>query len=127
MNSFGYYKVILIKEFKNLNKTNNGLITKQNAINVVIKSKIIDKIDNNKVKEIVDFYNKTENVEYNAFIAESIKDYKLFCENKNDRKYINYNYNNFKRNNFFNSNTFYKYNSKKDIIPKKSLSTFKIS
>ena len=122
LNSIGYYKGIIIKECKDLDETNNGLITKQDAINAIIKSKISDKIDNKKAKEIVEFYNKTENVEYMKFIAQLIKDYNLFCDNKNKQNTINFN--TFKRENYFNNNTFNNSNNKKGFFPATSVKFF---
>ena len=126
LNNIGYYKGIMIKECKDLDETNNGLISKQDAINALIKSKISDKIDNDKAKEIVEFYNKTENVEYMKFIAQLTKDYNLYCEGNYDTMRENTsNTTNFKRENIFNKNALSKFNSKKEFIPIKSQTIFK--
>ena len=68
----------MIKECRNLDQSNNGLLTKEEIITAILRSKISDKIDFNLAKEIVDFYNKNENVEYMKFIAKITKDYNLF-------------------------------------------------
>ena len=120
LNNIGYYKGILIKECKNLDETNNGLITKEDAINALLKSKISDKIDYNLAKEIVEFYNKTENVEYMKFIAQLTKDYNLFSIKK-----IGKSKNFFKKENLFNKNVFDKFKSKKDLFQKKYNITFR--
>ena len=84
LNNFGYYKGIMIKECRNLDHSNNGLLTKEETITAILRSKISDKIDFNLAKEIVDFYNKNENVEYMKFIAQIMKDYNLFFNKKNE-------------------------------------------
>ena len=125
LNNIGYYKGIMIKECKNLDETNNGLITKEDAINALLKSKISEKIDYNVAKEIVEFYNKTENVEYMKLIAQLTKDYNLLSDKKIENNDINYH--TFRRENFFNSNSFNKFNNNKDSIQKNRLTTFKIT
>ena len=116
LNNFGYYKGIMIKECRNLDHSNNGLLTKEETITAILRSKISDKIDFNLAKEIVDFYNKNENVEYMKFIAQIMKDYNLFFNKKNETS----------KKEIFN-NTIYKLKSSNDFIPKKSVTTFKIS
>ncbi len=124
LNNIGYYKGIMIKECKNLDETNNGFISKQDAINALVKSKISDKIDYNKAKEIVEFYNKTENVEYMKFIAHLTIDYNLNFDNKTLKENLAHS-NKFKKDTFFNRNTFIKYNSNKDFFTQKSKTIFK--
>ena len=116
LNNFGYYKGIMIKECRNLDHSNNGLLTKEETITAILRSKISDKIDFNLAKEIVDFYNKNENVEYMKFIAQIMKDYNLFFNKKNETS----------KKEIFN-NTKKKKKSSNDFIPKKSVTTFKIS
>ena len=125
LNNIGYYKGIMIKECKNLDETNNGLISKEDAINALLKSKISEKIDYNVAKEIVEFYNKTENVEYMKLIAQLTKDYNLLSDKKNENSDINYH--TFRRENFFNSNSFNKFNNIKDSIQKNRFTSFKIT
>jgi nucleoid DNA-binding protein len=69
INSFEYYKGILILNLKRFDIYKNGIITKEEAVNAILHSNINDKIDNNIVKSIVDYYNKTENVDHIKFVA----------------------------------------------------------
>ena len=117
LNNFGYYKGIMIKECRNIDIPNNGFITKEEAINAILKSKISEKIDYNVAKEIVEFFNKTETVEYMKFIAQLTKEYNLFFNKKSGKNY---------KKEIFN-NTLYKLRSSKDFIPKKSTTTFRIT
>ena len=50
-------------------------------------SKIHLKLDNNLVKNIVDDFNKTDNVEYMKFLAQLIKDSKLSLLKRKLKKY----------------------------------------
>ena len=83
INSIEYYKGILILNSKKFDIYKNGTITKEEAINAILHSNINIKIDYNIAKEIVDYYNKTGNVEYMKFIAQMVKDVKLYLNNKN--------------------------------------------
>ena len=67
-NSFEYYKGIFILNLKWFGIYKNGKITKEEAVNAILHSNISDKIDNNIDKSIVDYYNKTENVDYIKFV-----------------------------------------------------------
>ena len=60
-----------------------GMITKEEVIQALLQSNINLKIDYNLAKNIVDDYNKTDNVEYMKFIAQLIKDSKLAIIKKN--------------------------------------------
>ena len=129
LENIGYYKGLIIKECKNLDETNNGLITKEDAINALLKSKINEKIDYKIAKEIVEYYNKTENVEYMKFIAQLINDYNTLLDVKKDRDNNNndINYRTFKRENFFNSNSLNKKkNSKQNLLNNKKLISFRL-
>ena len=128
LNNIGYYKGIIIKECKQLDETNNGSIRKNDAIKALLNSKISDKIDENKAKEIVDFYNNTENVEYMRFIAELTRDFNLIYNKNNNISNNNLNsstnFNKFKRENFFNHNSFSKINSYRNNFHKAAMTTF---
>ena len=123
LHDIGYYKGIIIKECKKLDETNTGRITRQDAINALLQSKINEKINVQLAKEIVDYYNDTENVEYMRFIAEMIQDF-----NKLINTNINFNtieYNRYKRDKFFETNSFRRSFNKRDDILKYNLSTYK--
>ena len=117
LKSIEYFKGIMIKNCKNYDTSGNGLISKGETIEALIKTNINNKIDYNTAKLIVNALNKTENVEYMKFIAQLVKNSKLALLKKNKKnsktlniesyrnsKDINYNYNTFKRENFFNTN-----------------------
>ena len=99
LKDFEYFKGILIKNCKNFDHTRNGMITKEEAIRAFLKSNINPKIDFNLAKNIVDEYNKTDNVEYMKFIAQLIKDSKLTLIKKDKRNKNNFlgDINNFKK------------------------------
>ena len=99
LKDFEYFKGILIKNCKNFDHTRNGMITKEEAIQAFLKSNINPKIDFNLAKNIVDEYNKTDNVEYMKFIAQLIKDSKLTLIKKDKRNKNNFlgDINNFKK------------------------------
>ena len=61
------------------------MITKEEVIKALLKSNINLKIDYNLAKNIVDDFNKTDNVEYMKFIAQLIKDSKLSLIKKNTK------------------------------------------
>ena len=118
LKSIEYFKGIMIKNCKNYDTSGNGLISKGETIEALIKTNINNKIDYNTAKLIVNALNKTENVEYMKFIAQLVKNSKLALLKKNKKnsktlnidtyrnsKEINYNYNTFKRENFFNTNS----------------------
>ena len=86
INSIEYYKGILILNSKKFDLYKSGTITKEEAINSILHSNISDKIDYNKAKEIVEYYNKTGNIEYMKFISQMVKDVRFFLNNKD----INY-------------------------------------
>jgi nucleoid DNA-binding protein len=83
INSFEYYKELLILNLKRFDIYKNGKITKEEAVNAILHSNISDKIDNNIAKSIVDYYNKTENVDYMKFVAHIIKDVQNCMNNDN--------------------------------------------
>ena len=126
LKSVEYFKGIMIKYSKNCDKKGNGIITKSEMVEVLIKSNIDNKIDLNKAKLIVDYLNKTDKVEYMKFIALFIKKCKLaLLHLDKNKKSINSNFNslnlnetnydNFRREKFFNtinSNRFYQKNDK---------------
>ena len=74
INSFAYYKGILISNAKKYDINKYGIITKDEAISSIINSNISDKIDSILAEKIVEFYNKTDKIEYMKFIAKIIKD-----------------------------------------------------
>ena len=84
INTIEYYKGILILNSKKFDLFKSGIITKEEAINAILHSNINIKIDYNIAKEIVDYYNKTGNVEYMKFIAQMMKDVKDFINSKKD-------------------------------------------
>ena len=112
LKSVEYFKGMMIKNSKSYDKTGNGIITKEEMIEVLVKTNINNKIDINKAKMIVDSLNKTDNVEYMKFIALFVKKCKLtLLSLEQNKKNINLthsslneiNYDNFKREKFFNS------------------------
>ena len=116
----GYYKGTIIKECRARDETNNGLITRQDAVNALLASKINEKINEDIAKQIVDFYNSIENVEYMRFIAEMVQDFNFLIKNKQNYNTIEATQN--KRGNYFNSNSSTKSFSKKDNLLKTNLS-----
>ena len=84
-----YCKGILIKNCKNFDTTRNGMISKEEVIQALLRSNINSKIDYNLAKNIIDDYNKTDNVEYMKFIAQLIKDSKLTLIKKNKNNTLN--------------------------------------
>ena len=105
--SIEYYKGILILNSKKFDIYKSGIISKEEAINSILHSNISDKIDYNIAKQIVEYYNKTENIEYMKFISHIIKDIRKYLNNKNN---INLNMmnsidiNNPRRSTFYNFN-----------------------
>ena len=89
INSIEYYKGILILNSKKFDNYKSGMITKEEAINSILHSNISDKIDYNIAKSIVDYYNKTGNVEYMKFVAQMIKDVNNYINNQNVGSNIN--------------------------------------
>ena len=85
LKDFEYSKGLMIKNCKNFDTTRNGMITKEEVIQALLQSNINLKIDYNLAKNIVDDYNKTDNVEYMKFIAQLIKDSKLAIIKKNTK------------------------------------------
>ena len=62
--SFEYYKGVLIFNAKKYDINKYGTITKDEAVSILLNSNISDKIDANLAEKIVEFYNKTDKVEY---------------------------------------------------------------
>ena len=83
ISSLEYYKGVLILNAKKYDNDKYGTITKEEAISALLHSNISDKIDLNLSKSIVEFYNKTDNVEYMKFIAKIIKDAQNYLLIKN--------------------------------------------
>ena len=125
LNNIGYYKGIIIRECKQLDETNSGSIRKELVIKALVNCKI-DKIDEKKAKEIVDFYNKIDIVEYMRFVAKITKDFNILCNKSNTINNFNngINYDNFKRENFFGNNSFSKLNYNKKNFQKEFKSSF---
>ena len=82
LSDIGYYKGTIIKECRALDEANNGLITRQDAVNALLASKINEKITEDVARQIVDFYNNIEMVEYMRFIAEMIQDFNFLLKKK---------------------------------------------
>ena len=117
LKSIEYFKGIMIKNCKNYDISGNGLISKAETIEALIKTNMNNKIDYNIAKMIVNSLNKTENVEYMKFIAQLVKNSRLALLKKNIKKNSktlivdqfrnsnngtpDINYNTFKRENFF--------------------------
>ena len=114
LKSIEYFKGLIIKNCKTFDLIRNGTITKEEAIEALIKTNISDKIDYNIAKNIVDNYTNTENIEYMKFIAQLIKDSRLTLIKKNSKDNLNLkslDYKFFKRENKFkkiNNNLLYK-------------------
>ena len=109
-----YFKGIMIKNCKNYDLSGNGLISKEETIDALIKTNMNNKIDYNNAKLIVNALNKTENVEYMKFIAQLVKISRmtLLKKNKTFSKTINIenknkepdvNFQSFKKENIFKS------------------------
>ena len=133
--SFQYFKGILILNCKKFDDNKRGIITKEEAINSIIYSKISSKIDYNMAKSIVDFYNKTPNVEYMKFIAQIIKDVQNYLNNgKNDKndennstiKSVNLNLSTARGNTFYkiNNNSFNKTKKIRNRMNRSCLNNF---
>ena len=127
LKSVEYFKGLMIRNSKNYDLKGNGILSKSEMIEVLIKTNMNNKIDSNKAKLIVDSLNKTDKVEYMKFIALFIKKCKLALlridKNKKNLNNINYssfnfnntNYDNYRREKYFNtinSNTFSPKNKK---------------
>ena len=147
INSIEYYKGILILNSKKFDIYKSGTITKEEAINSILHTNISNKIDYNIAKEIVNYYNKTENVEYMKFIAQMIKDIRIYLNNKNDGNLNllksvemktpigaggtfykrNFNFNNIRKNvNKMNRSCYNEFNFKNKSISPKPKSNFRI-
>ena len=105
LKSLEYFKGVLIKNCKNFDIDRSGVITKENAVNAILMSNINNKINSTIAQNLINFYNKTDNVEYMKFIAQLVKDSHLTLF-KNNAKNFNNNlkstdFNNFKREKFF--------------------------
>ena len=109
-----YFKGIMIKNCKNYDLSGNGLISKEETIEALMKTNMNNKMDYNTAKLIVNALNKTENVEYMKFVAQLVKKsrFTLLKKNKNLGKTTNLdakkeqtdvNFNNYRRENFFKS------------------------
>ena len=128
LKSLEYFKGMMIKNCKSFDVARSGTIIKEDAIKALMKTNINNKIDYNVAKNIVDYYNKTENVEYMKFIAQLIKDshltlLKKYSKDNSNLNNIDFNY--FKRENNFNkvnNNTLYRSNGFNNDNNKKFLS-----
>ena len=96
-----YYKGMMIKNCKQYDKSRSGTISKAECINAIVQTNINNKIDYNLAKNIVEGYNKTEDVEYMKFIALMVKNSRFILLKKNKIKDKENNYTNFKREKFF--------------------------
>ena len=88
---FEYCKGLMIKNCKSFDFSRSGIITKEEAIKALLMSNFNPKLDNNLAKNILDSYNKTDNVEYMKFIAQLVKDSKLTLIKINSKNYTNVN------------------------------------
>ena len=128
--SFQYFKGILILNCKKFDNNKRGTITKEEAINSIIYSKISSKIDYNIAKSIVEFYNKTENVEYMKFIAQIIKEIQNYLNNgkcdENNSTIKSVNLNTARGNTFYriNNNSFNKTRKIRNRMNRSCLSNF---
>ena len=107
LKSLEYYKGLMIKNSKSFDLDRSGTITKENAIKALMDTNINNKIDYNIAKNIVDSYNKTENVEYMKFIAQLVKDSHLTLLKKYSKDFSNsknFDHSYFKRENNFKIN-----------------------
>jgi nucleoid DNA-binding protein len=128
LKSLEYFKGMMIKNCKSFDLSRSGTIIKEDAIKALMKTNINNKIDYNVAKNIIDYYNKTENVEYMKFIAQLIKDshltlLKKYSKDNSNLNNIDFNY--FKRENNFikiNNNILYKSNGFNNDNNKKFLS-----
>ena len=84
-----YYKGILILNSKKYDIYKFGIISKEEAINALLNSNISDKIDSNLAKRIVEYYNKTDKIEYMKFIAKIIKDVQGYLGSRNPKSDLN--------------------------------------
>ena len=89
ISSLEYYKGILILNAKKFDNDKYGTITKEEAISALLHSNISEKIDSNLCKNIVEYYNKTDNIEYMKFIAKIIKDAKDYLFIKHAKSELN--------------------------------------
>ena len=106
--SIEFFKGVMISNMKNFDKNNNGNITKEECINAFMLSNINNKIDQNIAKNIIDSYNKLDNVDYMKFIAKLVKDCRIMILKSNgnitNTQMPIGNYENFRRENFFSNN-----------------------
>ena len=96
-----YYKGMMIKNCKQYDKSRSGTISKAECISAIVQTNINNKIDYNLAKNIVEGYNKTEDVEYMKFIALMVKNSRFILLKKNKIRDKENNYLNFKREKFF--------------------------
>ena len=102
LKDFEYCKGLMIKNCKAFDYSRSGIITKEEAVKALLMSNINLKLDFNLAKNIVDDFNKTDNVEYMKFIAQLVKDSKLTLIKKYSKN------NNNSLNNTFNNNIKFK-------------------
>ena len=98
LNSFEYYKGVLVLNSKKYDINKYGNIIKEEMIKALINSNISDKIDENLAKNIVEYYNKTDKIEYMKFIAQMIKDIQEYFYLKNSEGDLNISVNDLKNN-----------------------------
>jgi hypothetical protein len=89
LKDFEYCKGLMIKNCKSFDFSRSGIITKEEAVKALLMSNINLKLDFNLAKNIVDDFNKTDNVEYMKFIAQLVKDSKLTLIKKNSKNNSN--------------------------------------
>ena len=90
ISSFEYYKGILILNSRKFDIEKYGTISKEEAISALLHSNISEKIDINLAKNIVEYYNKTDTIEYMKFIAKVIKDVQNYLNIKHPKSDLNY-------------------------------------
>ena len=109
LKDFEYCKGLMIKNCKTFDFSRSGIITKEEAVKALLMSNINLKLDFNLAKNIVDDFNKTDNVEYMKFIAQLVKDSKLTLIKKhstNNHNSLNTTYNNINNNIKFKNQAF---------------------
>ena len=83
LKNFLYFKGILIKLSKNYDTNKSGIISKEELIDVILKANIMENMSYDLAKNFIEFYNKTDNIDYMKFIARIKKDYQIKTVKKN--------------------------------------------
>jgi hypothetical protein len=116
--SFEFFKGVIISNLRNSDRNNTGTITKEECINALMVSNINNKIDQNVISTIIDYYNKLDNIDYMKFMAQLLKDCRMIIIKANGKNDLSKsqmpsgNYESFRRENFFNNNNKTQFNMK---------------